>query len=416
MALKPSIPEEPLRSPDQLNSAIRLTSASSWVLLAVLTLCIGSVVVWSLVGRLLVYVHGPGVMEFTGGDIAVIQATAPGVVKDIKIKSGDEVKAGDVLFVVDQSTIQAQRDGAAKALKQQQEEVDNYEKTSTADINTRKTNLDQQLDFLNNYLVSQKQNEAQLQDIYKGNQELAKKGLMTQPVLQQSMERLISVQQDISDKISSIAQLKQQQVEFENSVSNNMSALKIDLATAQGTLNDYEAQLKFGGAILSPVSGTVSELATEIGKVVTAGEELGAVQSGLPVLTVQGYLPIGKGKQVEPGMTAEISPSSVERNIYGSIRGTVTEVSPLPVTESVLENSLGNSALAAQMMAEGAPIKVTVKLDTDAATKSGLRWTSSEGPPVEMSAGTTADVRVLTELRQPISLLLPVLQTWFTVQ
>ncbi|MBD8891262.1 NHLP bacteriocin system secretion protein [Roseibium litorale] len=416
MALKPSIPDEPLRSPDQLNSAIRLTSASSWILLAVLTLCIGSVVVWSLVGRLLVYVHGPGVLEFTGGDIAVIQATAQGVVKEIKVKAGDAVKTGDVLFVVDQSTIQAQRDGAAKALKQQQQEVDNYEKTSAEDIKTRKANLDQQLDFLNTYLASQRKNETQLQEIYNGNLELVKKGLMTQPVLQQSMERLISVQQDISDKISSIAQLKQQQVEFENSISNNMSALKIDLATAEGTLNDYEAKLKFGGAILSPVSGTVSELATEVGKVVTEGEELGAVQSGLPVLTVQGYLPIGKGKQVEPGMTAEISPSSVERNIYGSIRGTVTEVSPLPVTESVLENSLGNPALAAQMMAQGAPIKVTVKLDTDAATKSGLRWTSSEGPPVQMSAGTTADVRVLTERRQPISLLLPVLQTWFTVQ
>lgn len=416
MPTKDAAPSQPLQNPDQLNNAIRLTSASSWILLAVLTLCIGAIVIWSMVGRLLVYVHGPGVLELAGGDISVVEATATGEIKEILVQVGDSVKAGDTMFKVDLTAISAQNDGARKTLTQQQAELDSYTKTSDRDIKIRKENLDQQIKFLNSYIANQHNNESQLSEIYKSNQDLFKKGLIAQPVLQQSFERLIDVQQDIGNRVSQIADLKLQQIEFEDSVARYVSELNIQVAKTQGQLNDLDAQLQFGGAILAPSSGVVTELATEVGRVVDEGVELGAIQSGDRTLDAQGYMPIGKGKQVEVGMLAEISPTSVERNIYGSIRGTVTRVSRLPVTKAVLENRLGNTSLADQLMAQGAPIGITLRLEEDSATESGLRWTSSEGPPVELSAGTTVDVRVLTEQRRPITLLLPVLQTWFTVQ
>lgn len=416
MPTKDAAPSQPLQNPDQLNNAIRLTSASSWILLAVLALCIGAIVIWSMVGRLLVYVHGPGVLELAGGDISVVEATATGEIKEILVQVGDSVKAGDTMFKVDLTAISAQHDGARKTLTQQQAELDSYTKTSDRDIKIRKENLDQQIKFLNSYIANQHNNESQLSEIYKSNQDLFKKGLIAQPVLQQSFERLIDVQQDIGNRVSQIADLKLQQIEFEDSVARYVSELNIQVAKTQGQLNDLDAQLQFGGAILAPSSGVVTELATEVGRVVDEGVELGAIQSGDRTLDAQGYMPIGKGKQVEVGMLAEISPTSVERNIYGSIRGTVTRVSRLPVTKAVLENRLGNTSLADQLMAQGAPIGITLRLEEDSATESGLRWTSSEGPPVELSAGTTVDVRVLTEQRRPITLLLPVLQTWFTVQ
>ncbi len=416
MPKKDAAPTQPLQNPDQLNNAIRLTSASSWILLAVLSLCIGSIVIWSMVGRLLVYVHGPGVLELTGGDISVVEATATGEIKEILVQVGDTVKAGDTMFKVDLTSISAQHDGVTKTLTQQQAELDSYEKTSDRDIKIREENLDQQIKFLNSYIADQHNNENQLTEIYKSNQDLFKKGLIAQPVLQQSFERLIDVQQDIGNRVSQIANLKLQQIEFEDSVARYVSELKIEVAKTQGQLNDLDAQLQFGGAILAPSSGIVTELATEVGRVVDEGVELGAIQSGDRTLDAQGYMPIGKGKQVEVGMEAEISPTSVERNIYGSIRGTVTRVSRLPVTKAVLENRLGNASLADQLMVQGAPIGITLRLDKDSATDSGLRWTSSEGPPVELSAGTTVDVRVLTEQRRPITLLLPVLQTWFDAQ
>ena len=369
-----------------------------------------------MVGRLLVYVHGPGVLELAGGDISVVEATATGEIKEILVQVGDSVKAGDTMFKVDLTAISAQHDGARKTLTQQQAELDSYTKTSDRDIKIRKENLDQQIKFLNSYIANQHNNESQLSEIYKSNQDLFKKGLIAQPVLQQSFERLIDVQQDIGNRVSQIADLKLQQIEFEDSVARYVSELNIQVAKTQGQLNDLDAQLQFGGAILAPSSGVVTELATEVGRVVDEGVELGAIQSGDRTLDAQGYMPIGKGKQVEVGMLAEISPTSVERNIYGSIRGTVTRVSRLPVTKAVLENRLGNTSLADQLMAQGAPIGITLRLEEDSATESGLRWTSSEGPPVELSAGTTVDVRVLTEQRRPITLLLPVLQTWFTVQ
>lgn len=403
-----------MRTPDQLNRAIRLTSPSAWLLLLVLALCIGGVLAWSILGRVSIYVYGPGVIQLANGVVYDVNANAQGIVSSIEIKPGDRIKAGDEMFKINQLALTAQRDATAKTLKGQQDEYDSYKSRSDADVKRRNDNTTAQITALQSDLKDQQENLKQLEQIHEAQKGLLEKGLSTQPQVESTFSDLISVEQAIRDIQDKIGTLQLDQVEFENEVDTNLAAMRIDLLTTEGQLEDLNAQLAFGSTILSPADGLVTDVTTEANSVVDAGALLAVVEAGDSSLAVQGYLPIGQGKRVQPGMRAEISPTSVERDIYGSLRGTVRSVSTLPLTEAGVQSVLGNRALVSQLMAEGAPIQVTVELETDPGTQSGFRWTSSAGPPIDLTPGTTANVRVLTQDRPPITLVIPILQTWFS--
>ena len=70
--------------------------------------------------------------------------------------------------------------------------------------------------------------------------------------------------------------------------------------------------------------------------------------------------------------------------------------------------------LVEQMLAAGAPIEIVVDLKTDPTTTSGLDWSSSDGPPVKITPGTTALATINVQEVAPIQLVIPVVQTWIT--
>ena len=63
------------------------------------------------------YVSGAGLIEASSRNIA-IGTPVPGIVKNIDVKVGDLVKAGDVLFEIDDSDLQAQLISATAAVKE----------------------------------------------------------------------------------------------------------------------------------------------------------------------------------------------------------------------------------------------------------------------------------------------------------
>jgi len=126
------------------------------------------------------------------------------------------------------------------------------------------------------------------------------------------------------------------------------------------------------------------------------------------------YFEIGKGKKIHPGMSAEVAPSSIERDLYGSIRGKEDTVSDLPETQAGLMAVLGNEALVEKMMGAGAPIKVVISLKKDPKTFSGLKWSSSKGPPLKVTTGDTAFASVTVREERPINLVVPIFKTWVT--
>ncbi|MCB8822126.1 NHLP bacteriocin system secretion protein [Microvirga rosea] len=404
--------EEPIRDPEQLNRALHLTSPSTWIALAILGLCVVTILGWGILGRLSFYTQGMGIILMQRGVVFDIAATSTGTVNTIHVKVGQQVEKGDLLFTIQQDELAARRQSAAQALKQQQDALATYQASSQADIARRKANLAQQLQSMQSSLKDAQSNLAQLQDIYAGLQQELQRGYTTRPQVQAAFDRMTSVQSSIRDMNDRMASLQTQQIEFEDDVARNVADLQMKVTSAQGSLRDLDVQLEFGGLIRSPSKGFVTEISTQQNAIVSSSSQLAVVETGEEALVVHAYLPISGGKRVLVGMDAQISPTSVERDIYGSLRGRVTSVSALPVTHQGLMNVIGDETLVSQLMAGGAPIEVQLSLESDPNTPSRLKWTSSSGPPVQITPGTTAQAMIRVQRERPISLVIPLAQTW----
>ena len=120
------------------------------------------------------------------------------------------------------------------------------------------------------------------------------------------------------------------------------------------------------------------------------------------------YFPVRDGKRIQPGMEIQVTPDTVERERFGGILGKVTLVSPIPVTKEGATGTIGNADVVNSLMPEGAYIEVRAQLETDPATRSGYRWSSSRGPDLKVTSGLTHATRVTIEGRAPITYLLPI--------
>lgn len=87
---------EGLSSPEQLDQLIKVTSPRAWLVLAALSLILASVVAWSVLGNITTKIEGKGILLNNGGVVSLEHHTA-GQVIDVRVKSGDMVKKGEII-------------------------------------------------------------------------------------------------------------------------------------------------------------------------------------------------------------------------------------------------------------------------------------------------------------------------------
>jgi HlyD family secretion protein len=403
-----------LRDPEHLNDAIRLTSRSTWILLVTLVLCIGVILAWGFFGRLSFHALGQGVVLRDRSAVSEAVAWTNGTVLKIHADVGQRVAVGDPLVSIRLDEVEERYVQAKKKHDAQQAELDRYDGASRSDITLRQKDLDQELKSLEDGVAGAQQNLAILQRMYTDASSDLARGLGTRATMQSAFDRLTTVQQNMRQMTDKLSSLKTQQIEFENSVTKTVAQLRMQVISAEAEVRDLEVQLRVGSTIRSPAAGTVSAVTTQLNATVTTGKQLAVIQSRTDVetLVVHAYLPIDQGKRVAAGMAAQVTPTSIDQQIYGSIRGRVLSVSDLPMSREALLAVLGDATLVSQMIRSGAPIEVQIALEADPNTASGLRWTSSTGPPSRVTPGTTVTSRIVYEQMAPIALILPIVETW----
>ena len=194
---------------------------------------------------------------------------------------------------------------------------------------------------------------------------------------------------------------------------------KNQIQEVSSRIAQLEEELAGKSAIVSQYDGRLLEVAIVSGQMLTAGMGIGSIEVDHQETELVSliYFADKDGKQIREGMEVQVTPSIVKRERYGGIKGTVTEVSPFPVTVQNMSAIIGNENLArsiADTLARSgsqATVQVFAQLETNSQTISGYQWSSSAGPPLQLSPGTTTQVRVKIGEIAPISFVIPIFRS-----
>lgn len=153
--------------------------------------------------------------------------------------------------------------------------------------------------------------------------------------------------------------------------------------------------------VRSAIDGTIVAVLVKLGTFVDAGSPVATIEPAGSDLQVAMYVGAADGKQITPGMTAFIAPSTAPSSQYGMMKGTVSEVSGLTVSAEQYAVTLGQgSPLIDVLLARGPALEVVVILER-ANNPSGFAWTSSNGPDFPITSGTLADASVVIDESSP---------------
>ncbi len=461
---------ERLSAPEQLDQLVSVVSPKTGLWLATLGGLTAAALGWGILGRIPITVQGQGVLIFPS-QVVSFQSTGAGRLLNVRVKAGDRVKKGEVLATLDQSDLQNQLQQAQlklmqlqlqdqnanrlqsqrvlldqKTIAQQRESLlQNLQTTQSLtpvlrdkgliSIQSDRLNLEKRVQVLQDLLPTQSQR-------FQVRQQLQREGAISGDAVLQARGDFLSTQVQVNDAQSQLKQLdvkeasaQQQFLQSLNSIQSLQAQLKDldrqaatqaqqdlevntnrlkEIQATKRTIAQLEAQLKDSGQVISAYDGTVLELAATPGQVIAQGSRLGSIsaQTSSAQLSSVAFINVGDGKKIKPGMQISITPSTTKREEFGGISGSVTHVSAFPVTKDGVVSLVGNPDLAQSITAKDAQLQVDADLKTDPSTFSGYQWSSSKGPQLSVTSGTTTTVQVTVEERAPISFILPILKSW----
>ena len=141
----------------------------------------------------------------------------------------------------------------------------------------------------------------------------------------------------------------------EQSADTRMAQYGMGLASndrdAMGRAYQYDAkryQENVTEDVYSDYDGIVDEVMVDVGTMISAGTPICSVRitQNRDELTGLIYIPVDKGKRVEPGMTIQLATNGVDTSQSGSLIGVVHSVSQYPITAQGIQQHLGNAQLA----------------------------------------------------------------------
>ncbi|HLN04443.1 MAG TPA: NHLP bacteriocin system secretion protein [Bryobacteraceae bacterium] len=419
---------ETLSSPDKLNQLMTVVTAKDWIPLLAIGMLMATGVAWSVLGSVPSTVTGRGVLVRPRHMVG-IETVSGGRLAWFRARAGDAIREGEVIGRLDQAELQhrIEEDKRLLAELESQDRVKIASEEQQVKLQERQNQLETrfyeaQRTNLARGLADAEAVEPLLAKRVKTAEELTKEGLIAEASPDFTNAHVAYREND--SKISSFkAQLQQIDGQL-HGLETQLSALvrqTLDSSTARHNqivdvktrISAGELQLKKNGDIVSSYSGKVAEVFAAEGQVLTSGSRLLSLNMQDPnsaMLSIS-YFPAKDGKNIQPGMAVQVIPDNVERNRFGGISAKVVSVSPLPVTREGALNTVGNADMVQGLLTgSGSWVEVTAQLQDDPSTFSGYRWSSSRGPKLKMSPGTTTAARVTLERRAPASYVVPSLR------
>jgi len=392
-----------LRSPEQLDQAITVTSRGSWLALAATGILALLLVVWSVFGQVPVRVDGQGILISTGGQVSDAVTLTSGRLMAPTVDEGDVVRQGQQLARLDVPDL-AER--AADSSSQAGElESNAYQARSeiSAIAAARSTNLTAQLEALRITAEAAEQRQRAYSDQLADQRSMAERGFITRQTLQQLQEQIANARAAGADARSRMLALRAEQLRDSSTDARQDADRRERARTARQSAAALSSELRRSSIVTSPVNGQLIEWKAAFGTYLPAGVPVASIASGAHGLQFMLFLSATNGKQVSPGMEVRIELNGLPREQWGTLVGRVASVSRFPATREGMLAVLHNEALVASLSAGGAPFLTRIDLQPDTRTGNGYRWSGGPGPATALSGGATGTARVTILEQRPIS-------------
>lgn len=301
---------------------------------------------------------------YVQADIAAIVTKLPGYVADIKVTDNQQVKAGDILVVLDVSDIKPKSDQAVAAVSSKKAAVSNIQ----AKLKLQQAIIHQ----ADAGLQSAKADAERARSDARRYEALADRGVV-------SRQRLDAARSDISRLEAAVAKA----VAVVQAEHDQVAVLDSSLKQAEADLQQAEAQLDLAAAdlanatIRAPFDGVVGHRTAQKGQYVRAGFQLMVVVPLPDVYVVANF----KETQLEGMSVGQPAVISVDALSSESYAGTIESFAPASGSLFSLlppENATGNFTKVVQR------IPVRIRLDGPASQLAKLKAGMSVGVTINL--------------------------------
>lgn len=459
-----------LSSPEQLEQLMEVTTPKAWITLYSVAGCLLVILLWSIFGQIPITIDGSGIFVFPRR-VVPFQSPAPGQVVTLSVAVGDFVKKGEVIGTLNQPDLvqelaqeevrliearaqtEQKGDALAKRMKLEQESAVSKRDLLNERIVSLRRIAEAQKIRNARYLEQQTKNLAEarstqqklgeaLSERFQSYERLRKEGLSSDDSVLGARQRYMDSQVQRSDLDLKSQELELRRLENEQRYQESLDRIEefrnqlqeleiqekeLQQQTLETNVNASQriqeierniarlvTQLATRGQIISDHSGRVLEITTGPGQIVNVGQRIGSIETEDKEGELMGvaFFPVGDGKKLATGGQLRLTPTTVERERFGSIVADIVGISAFPVTTESVSSMVGNSEVAQDITQGRSVIQAVAALRVDTDSYTGYQWTSGKGPPGPLTAGTTAMVRATVEYRRPITFVIPILRKW----
>ena len=397
-------------SPEQLDHVVVITKPADWIFTLVLCIALMAAVLWGIFGRVPTRVSGEGILISRGGKVVDAVSAAAGRLQAVAVAVGDRVSKDQPIAEIVQTDIKQKHNAATEVFDEREREHADRVSKVASELAAKSQNFAKLEAALQQAIKATIQRIEYLTVDVKNLEDLLAKGYTTRRNLEERRRELTDAQQRRTDAQNEILKLRSQKTDLETERGREVQRSQFALNEARRQMNAAAEQLSQNTKVISPMDGRVLEVKISPGSVLAVGTAVIAIESEGAKLEAVVYIPAERGKSIKPGMQVHLEPSTVKREEFGMMLGSVVSISDFPMTPQGMAALLHNDSLVSRFSREGAPYAATVALDEDASTATGYRWAVGEGPSIHLTSGTLTRAEITTRRRRPLDLVVPLLK------
>ena len=398
-----------LSSPEQLDRLVTVADARGWIAAGGLTLVIGFMLVWSVLGRIATEVQAKGILVTEGGRVINATSQAGGIVDSLTLRVGDVVQRGQRVATIRQIADEQKLANARQVVTERARTLEARRTALAREAAMRKENTRLRRAALQEVSRMAEERSNYLQKQLGLRQDMLARQFTTADRVDQTRAELNQARQSISDSRAQMAAVDSEEMQANLANERELSQLDDLLADGRRSASEIETHIGQTSIVEAPASGRITEIAISEGALVAPGGTVLSIETQGTRLQAVVYIPTEDGKKVAPGAIARVSPATVKKEEYGTLQARVDAISSFPSTPQGMIAVLQNQALAQSFAGAGSPYEARLDL-APAATPTGYGWSSGEGPALDLTSGTTVEAQIVVREDAPLDLLLPFLR------